>query len=225
MSNLFDFDWGPMPFTKKKPRQELAKKLFLYPTAHKEDQLLVNIISPDLKDGPWIAGGACLRWFQNQPVGEYSDIDVFCKNEKQAQKLIDYIKNEVGLSHFNGHTSTIIKTDNACTFNVNANSRNWKLQIITCKYFDTIQDVVASFDITVCQVATSGNEWILGTDTAKDINEKNLRFNRITNQTPKRLVKYWTYGFTPVPGTIETIQNHENCTWNFVGTIDYDNTL
>ena len=87
MSNLFDFDWDALP-TLKKLKTELTKSLFLYPTVHYEDQLLVNIISPDLKDGPWIAGGACLRWFQNQPVGEHSDIDVFCKNEKQAQKLI-----------------------------------------------------------------------------------------------------------------------------------------
>ena len=59
-----DIDW-----LVKKPKKELSKSLLLYPTVHKEDQLPVNIIMPDLNTGPWIAGGACLRWFQNNPVG------------------------------------------------------------------------------------------------------------------------------------------------------------
>jgi hypothetical protein len=226
MSTLFDFEtWEVMPITKKKPKKELSKKLFLYPTVHKEDQLPVNIIMPDLKTGPWIAGGACLRWFQNNPVGQHSDIDVFCKNEKQATRLIEYIKNEIGLAHFNGYSSTVFKSDNAHTFNIHGDGHDWKIQIITCRYFDNIQDVIDSFDLTVCQIATTGNEWILGDQTAKDINERNLRFKHITKQSPKRLIKYWTYGFNPVPGTIETIQQHETCSWNFVGSEDYDNTL
>lgn len=226
MSKLFGWDWTfdeiPVLMT---PRTELSKTLIKYRTVHQTDQLPVNIIMPDLKSGPWIAGGACLRWFQNKPVGEHSDIDVFCKNEKQATMLIEHI-NHIGLlTHGNGYSTEIIKTDNACTFKINANGQEWKIQVITCKYFDNIQDVIDSFDLTVCQIATTGNEWVLGDQTAKDINERNLRFIHITKQTPKRLIKYWTYGFNPIPGTIETIQQHESCSWNFVGSEDYDNTL
>lgn len=218
---FFDFEdaWA------EKPKKQLSKNLFSYPTVHKEDQLPVNIIKPDLKSGPWIAGGACLRWFQNKSVGKHSDIDVFCKNEKQAIRLMEYIKDGIGLSNFNGNSSYTFKSDNAHTFTIHAENREWKIQVITCKYFDNIQDVIDNFDLTVCQIATTGNEWVLGEQTAKDINERNLRFRHITKQTPKRLIKYWTYGFTPVPGMIETIQQHENCSWNFVGSEEYDNTL
>lgn len=225
MKHLFDWDdW--------EHKTQLTRTLVRYPTVHREDQLPVNIIKPDLKLGPWIAGGACLRWFQNKPVGEHSDIDIFCKDEKQASDIIKYINdiikyiNELSLSNFNnGYSTTVFKSNNAHTFNIHADNRDWKLQVITCKYFDNIQDAIDSFDLTVCQIATTGNEWILGKNTAKDINERNLRFNNITKQSPKRLIKYWTYGFNPVPGTIETIQQHESCSWDFVGTEDYDNTL
>lgn len=199
--------------------------LFNFQTVHEEDQLPVNIIEPDLKNGPWIAGGACLRWFQNKPVGKHSDIDVFCKNEKQAEKLIDYIRH-IGLStHGNGSAHVIIKTDNACTFSINANNKDWKIQVITCKYFNTIQEVIDNFDISVCQVATTGNEWILGNNTAKDINSHSLRFNYISKQSPKRLIKYWTYGFIPIPGTISMIQQHKDSSWDFICDDDYANTF
>lgn len=229
MSKLFGWpfasEWKAEPLVSKKPKTQLSNKLFLYPTVHKEDQLPVNIIKPDLKSGPWIAGGACLRWFQNKPVGQHSDIDVFCKNEKQANDLIEYINNEIGLTNFIGYTICVFKSDNAHTFNVHSDGRDWKIQVITCKYFNNIQDVIDSFDITVSQIATTGNEWILGEQTAKDINERNLRFRRINKHTPKRLIKYWTYGFNPVPGTIEAIQQHPICSWNFLGSEEYDNTL
>jgi hypothetical protein len=61
--------------------------------------------------------------------------------------------------------------------------------------------------------------------TAKDINSHSLRFNHITKQAPKRLIKYWTYGFNPVEGTIEAIQEFKDSSWDFAGADDYDNTL
>jgi hypothetical protein len=204
---------------------ELPKVLSKYPTVHPNDQLPVNIINPDIDKGPWIAGGACLKWFQGMPVGKYSDIDVFCKNESQANRLIDFISNDLGLKNHSGHALPLFKTDNATTFSIEANFNHWKLQIITCNYFNSIQEVIDRFDITVCQVATAGNEWILGEKTAKDINQRILRFNKITNASPKRLIKYWTYGYTPETETIEAIQNHADCSWDFINDEEYANSL
>lgn len=205
----------------KRPKKELGT-LLKYQTVHPDDQLPVNLVEPDLDNGPWIAGGACLRWFQNKPVGEHSDIDVFCKDALQVEKILQNINNS-GLSVYNGSVYLLMTTKNAVTFEIKANNQKWKLQIITCKYFDTIQDVINHFDITVCQVATTGNEWILGDMTARDINTRSLRFNRITNQSPKRLIKYWSYGFTPVEGTLETVQ--ESVLWDYALTPEYDNAL
>ena len=207
-----------------KPVKEELRTLHPYRTVHQTDQLPVNIIDPSLKKGPWIAGGACLRWFQNTPVDK-SDIDVFCRNELQATMLIEHI-NHIGLSNYsNGYSTEVIKTDNACTFKINANGQEWKIQVITCKYFNTIQDVIDHFDISVCQVATTGNEWILGEKTAKDIHERNLRFNRINKHAPKRLIKYWIYGFNPVPGTIEEIQRNTDISWDYANDEEYSNVI
>jgi hypothetical protein len=218
----FDFEFHPNIVIKK---IELGKFLQKYKTVHPTDYLPINIINPDIDNGPWIAGGACLKWIQNQPVGKYSDIDVFCKNEQQAKKLIDFITNDLGLKNHSGDVRQLFKTDNATTFIIEANSNHWKLQIITCNYFNSIQEVIDCFDITVCQVATTGNEWVLGERTAKDINQRNLRFTKITNAAPKRLIKYWTYGYTPEPGTIEAIQNHPDCSWDFTNDEEYVNSL
>ena len=62
-----------------------------FPTIHRDDSEPLTIIWPDINQGPWIAGGACLRWYQGQPVGE-SDIDVFCANAEQAQRIINEVK-------------------------------------------------------------------------------------------------------------------------------------
>ena len=217
--------FGPWDdWTAERKKEELGM-IFKYQTVHPRDQIPVNIIKPDIDKGPWIAGGACLRWFQNIPVGEHSDIDVFCKNEEQAKELIEHITHTGLTKYGNGYTSVIIKTDNACTFNISASGQVWKLQIITCKYFDNIKEVIDHFDISVCQVATTGNEWVLGDMTVRDINSRSLRFNRITNQAPKRLIKYWCYGFNPIDGTIESIQQHKDSTWDFMNDEEYSNLI
>ena len=62
-----------------------------FPTVHRADNEPVNLIWPDIDHGPWIAGGAALRWYQGLPVGE-NDIDVFCADTKQAADVIENIK-------------------------------------------------------------------------------------------------------------------------------------
>jgi hypothetical protein len=203
------------------------QRVLSYVAIPDEDRFPVNIVKPNLKHGPWIAGGAPLLWFQNITV-KSGDIDVFCKNEAQANKLIDFI-NSLDLTEYNGYASKIIQTKNATTFQVYCDSPgfkgDWRIQIITCRYFNTCQEVIDNFDITVCQVATCGNEWILGDQTAYDIANRNLRFRQLTKDAPKRLVKYWTYGYTPVENTLEQIINNVDTNWNFRGEEEYHNVF
>jgi hypothetical protein len=203
--------------------------LIKYPTIHSNDHIPASIIKPDYLNGPWIAGGAAMAWYQNNPV--QGDIDVFCNNKEQAEKLIDYIENSIDMRPMNGSIQIIFKTENATTFDVSICDQNyrlvsiWKIQIITCKYFDTIQDVINGFDLTVCQVATAGNEWVLGEKTAKDLRERNLRFIHITSDSPKRLTKYWCYGYRPVPGTLDAIKAIPLTDWSYHGQEDYNNVF
>jgi len=191
-----------------------------YPTINRKDLEPVSIIEPDLKHGPWIAGGAPLRWYQGQPVGE-SDIDVFCRDVIQADELIERIKSY-------GRYTIKFQSENAITFDYWSKSNNdrWTIQVIRRRFFKDIQEVISSFDITVCEIGTTGTEWVLGTNTARDIREHNLRFKLpLQPDAPKRLTKYWVYGYRPVEGTLEAIQNNADTRWEYSHEEDYQNAF
>lgn len=222
MSSLFD-DLEIKPLTSSaslgKPKSILVEK---FPTVHREDHIPVTVVAPDLARGPWIAGGACLRWYQGLPVGE-SDIDVFCRDAKQAAEVIERIKSYN--RHYVKHES-----NNAITFDFWETSQyvdcKWTIQVITRRYFASLVDVVENFDITVCQIGTAGHEWVLAKNTAKDIREKNLRFLQpLQPDATKRLTKYWVYGYRPVKGTLEAIQNNPDARWEFSADEDYNNAF
>jgi hypothetical protein len=200
----------------EEPSTVVIKK---YMTVHSDDQEAVSIIDPNLKTGPWIAGGAALRWYQDMPVGE-SDIDVFCNNLQQANDLIKKVK---------GYSGAFIKfeSDNATTIRVSPpNSNSWTIQIIKKRFFNNLKEVIDNFDISVCQIGTCGSDWILGNETAKDIRERNLRMAfPLQPDAPKRLTKYWIYGYRPVPGLIAEIQNNSNTRWKFTSDEDYHNAF
>lgn len=188
-----------------------------FPCVHREDSEPATIIWPDLKQGPWIAGGAALRWYQNQPVGD-NDIDVFCANAEQAQRVIDEIKSY-------GRYSTKWESDNAVTLSYynQSSSKNWTIQIIKRRYFTSLRDVINNFDITVCQIGTGGNDWLLGQSTARDIRERNLKMiPPLQPDSVKRLVKYWTYGYVPVDGLLESVRNNPVGKKEFHGDNEYD---
>jgi hypothetical protein len=192
----------------------------IYPTIPTKDTEAVAIIEPDLKQGPWIAGGAPLRWYQNKPVGE-NDIDVFCRTNMQAQQVIDRVKSY-------GRFSVKYESDNAVTLNHwnRDGTDNWTIQIIRRRFFPDIRSVIDSFDITVCQIATVGDEWILGDNTARDIRERNLRFaGELQSDAAKRLVKYWCYGYRPTEGVIESVRNNPKGRWAFRDDEEYQNAF
>lgn len=197
-----------------------AVDIIEFPCVHRDDQEPVNLILPHLKEGPWIAGGACLRWYQNQPVGE-NDIDVFCSSAEQAQTVIDYVKSY-------GRYSTKFESENATTLGYwdKENKKQWTIQIIKRRYFTSLKDVIDNFDITVCQIGTAGNDWLLADHTARDIRERNLRM-RIPLQpdAAKRLTKYWTYGYRPVDGLLDAVKINPIAKQHYASDEDYHNAF
>jgi hypothetical protein len=189
-----------------------------YPTVVYQDREPVSIIRPG-KNGPWIAGGACLRWYQGLPVQD-ADIDVFCNSKEQAQTLIDEVRSY-------GRYSNKFTSDNATTIDyhvkhLGVSPSTWTIQIITKRYYSNMQEVIDNFDLSVCQVATDGTSWALGKHTAKDIREKNLRMSLpLMPDALKRLVKYWTYGYRPVDGLVEAVQTNPVARWAFSPEEDY----
>ncbi len=190
-----------------------------FATVHPDDHEPVTIIGPDLKDGPWIAGGAALQWYQGRPV-LHSDIDVFCSSEQQIQDLLnDFYSRD--------HTKKW-SSDNAETFDYNRRSdyKSWRIQIIKRRTFKSIQDVINSFDISVCQVATAGNEYIMGPHTIEDIRTKKLRMKMpLQADAVKRYTKYVCYGYIPDPDLCKQIVENSESKWNFNMQEDYNNAF
>lgn len=190
-----------------------------YPTVHYDDLEPVSVIQPNIETGPWLAGGACLRWYQNQPVGD-TDIDIFCANPRQCQEVIDRIKSY-------GRFSVKHESENATTLEYHPMDRTqgidrWILQVIKKDFYTDLESIINRFDISVCQVGTAGNELVIGEHTARDIRERNLRMTMPLHQDAvKRLTKYWTYGFRPVPGLLEAIKDNPIGKWKFNPMEDY----
>lgn len=191
-----------------------------YHTVTIDDNEAVAVIEPDLEHGPWIAGGACLRWYQGLPVGN-SDIDVFCANAKQAADVINRIKSY-------GRYTVKYESENAVTLEYRSEHYNtlltgkWIIQVITKRYYASMQEVIDNFDLSVCQLGTAGFDWVIGEHTARDIREKNLRMNLpLHADAVKRLSKYWVYGYRPVPGLLAAIINNPIGKWEFNPSEDY----
>lgn len=190
-----------------------------YPTIPVHDHEPFSIIEADAVNGPWVAGGAGLRWYQGQPVGD-SDIDIFCKNAKQAADVIERIKSY-------GRYVVKFTSENATTLEYIAGSNDWGpgrwvMQVITKRYYESMTEVIDNFDLSVCQVATDGESWVLGEYTARDIREKNLRMQETLHaDAVKRLVKYWIYGYRPVDGLIDQIRDNPESRWAFESSEDY----
>lgn len=202
------FEWEGK--SKKMPDIEVCS----HPTIHYKDWLPVTIIEPNLEKGPWIAGGSCLRWYQGIPVGE-SDIDVYCSSPIQAEALKNKFFELM-------HCSERFNSDNAVTLEISKGDQIWTVQIIKKHYFSSMQNVIDSFDISVCQVATDGHTYLLGEHTARDIRERNLRMRMpLQADALKRLIKYWTYGYRPVDGLLDAIQNNPVGRWEFNPAEDY----
>lgn len=192
-----------------------------WPTVHPNDTEPVSIIDPDMDSGPWIAGGAALRWYQNLSVGE-NDIDVFCSNARQANKIISDIKrfNRYHIKH---------QSENAVTIDYHRRDKwedKWTIQVITRKYFDSLQSVIDSFDITVCEIGTAGQQWMMNKETARDIRSKTLRLKKPYNpDSVKRLTKYWIYGYRPAEGTLDDLVDNDRILWKFNETGEYENAF
>jgi len=202
------------------PNHSRAVDILIFPCCHNDDNEPMTLIAPSIKEGPWIAGGAALRWYQNQPVAE-SDIDIFCASEEQANRLIEHIKSY-------GRYTTKYESDNATTLSYYSKEHNkeWTLQVIKRRYFRSLKEVIDNFDISVCQIGTGGNEWLLGNDTARDIRERNLRMCiPLQPDAAKRLAKYWTYGYRPVNGLLSAVQNNPVAKKMFQSNEDYENAF
>ena len=184
---------------------------------HREDLCLLELLAPDTT-GPWIAGGACLAWYQNLPCT--TDIDVYFKSHQQFDRVYDFIVREQKM--FNVMDQH--KTKNAITLALNSPTLDRslpKVQLINKQFFKSTEEIIDTFDITVCQIAWDGNKLTVGEHFVQDVAERNLRFSSFSPASHKRLLKYMCYGYEPVAGCIEELIESKDIDWETKGSDHY----
>jgi len=103
---------------------------------------LIEILPKCNADGPWIAGGALHRTYRKLSLND-SDVDVFFKNKEQLDKYLLEL-NANALTSGTYITKSYVVSEWHHTVVVSYMDTDWKIQCISFKYFDTIEDFYES---------------------------------------------------------------------------------
>lgn len=157
-------------------------------------QSLVNIIEPDLDDGPWIAGGA-VRWLKNG--GRiHTDVDVFFKTETQYTQCNEKLQFYLKRHHSSNNAVTyygLLSTQRTARGNL---FYDRPVQLIRRQFYLYVEDMLEDFDFDCCKLVTDGDIVI----AHKNWEDSTLIFdpyhsNDRASRLPVRLVKYLSYGY------------------------------
>jgi hypothetical protein len=177
-------------------------------------RVISNTIQPGFDDGVWVCGGAALSLYTDD-FRPCQDIDVYCRSVSHSNVVQNMLLAD-------GYAKSYT-TDNAITFS-NLNLTNYpKVQLII-RNFDCVDDVLNSFDITICKIAVDSKfNFRLNGSTKNDIKNKVIRFNSSPGNSNgkylvKRLTKYYVRGYNPSKELIEYMcRNKDHIQWNYRG--------
>jgi len=174
---------------------------------------IINMLGLNLtKDGPWICGGAVRRTLLGASID--SDIDIFSSSAEQLDAAVEHLLNVLDDRNINHHTNSrntsmvhevVVKLPHQSS-EKNDGIKSVKVQFIK-KYYPSVNDVLDSFDFTICQFGYDGENLFHGEYSLWDLGRRRLAVNRITRPVSsiRRLVKYSNQGFTFCNGTITSI--------------------
>lgn len=157
-----------------------------------------------LKDGPWVAGGAVRRIYENDGIHS-SDIDVFFPNQEMQKWAVDL---------FDGRLSNkaqwspvyVLERRSApmsVTFDVIFEGTKFPIQFISKKYFPSMEAILDDFDFTVCMWGTDGENMFYDERAPIDLASRSLVLHQKPKRPkPNRLAKYVCQGFVPSPGVL-----------------------
>ena len=146
----------------------------------------------NMKNGPWIAGGAIRKIVTNDHDIGNSDIDIFCPSNEVKQWVT---------SHFDKKSIFHEKTSGNYTYKYK--DSYYKIQVVQSFFHKSVEDLLADFDFTATMFASDGNVIVHTQQALIDAQLKRLAFNRIQEKPkPMRLLKYTKKGFLPVPGIL-----------------------
>jgi hypothetical protein len=177
------------------------------PVNNFEFKRLINGLMPcHIAHGPWIAGGSIRKLWQGVKWKD-GDIDFFFKSRVQCANFRQHIDKIFTQKVFNNDLNdppliTIFNTytsDNAASYDISCNNEIIKIQTIFKQFHETAEDMINTFDFTVCQFISDGNTMWATQEAVDDLNSLKLRKTTTTKNKIKigRALKYTAYGFEP----------------------------
>ena len=175
---------------------------------HEKDKGLVKLLDLNIDQGPWLAGGAVLNWFNGEPVGT-GDFDIFFKDLRQFDEMFGRL--------MRNHATIVYTSENALTLKLTVDDDQKTIQLIRKTYFQNAKEVIDHFDFTICQLATDGYSIVAGEKTYEHVKDRKIALARTASRSlVKRLIKYVSYGYKPDQDLGQNIlDNNEDYDWQF----------
>jgi hypothetical protein len=147
-----------------------------------------------LREGVWLGGGAIRDALRDN--ADVVDYDMFFANVLEAQRTALYLEDDLGFECIfkcpQGELTTFKKD-------------NLKIQLITKFFYNSMEDLIDTFDITACCHATDGKIIVTKYSSVRDTFNKKINLHRIDfpNATMKRIQKYIQKGFVLTNKAVE----------------------
>lgn len=170
-------------------------------TAQRDElSILLNHLPKPTPTGPWIAGGAVRRMITDGVLGD-GDIDYFFQHQNQFGEFCNMIRTNKTLTIME---EKVNENNIQFTLTVPLSVAIIKVQAINFAYFLTVEELLDSFDFTVCQFAYDGDKLYCGDMALWDLARKRIVVNniRFPIATLRHMLKYSRQGFFACSGTL-----------------------
>ena len=139
-------------------------------------------------NGPWLAGGAIRRALMGKPP---ADFDFFFASQEQYDEVYAKLGEPRYTNKFNA------------TFDV----EGMKVQIIMHKFFADVDELIDSFDYTICQFVWDGEGLHYPSVALIDAINERLVVHKITYgiSSMRRLIKYTSQGYHACKGCLAAL--------------------
>jgi len=139
-------------------------------------RILHHLPKPE-ENGPWLAGGSVWKAIENLPLD--CDIDFFFKDETQYEEYLRKLKSIPYVYH--------IVTEKQNKYNITFGyhiyekgyNKTVPLQLISFKFWNTLEELLEGFDFTVCQFGFNGRQLYTGDTALEDLRTRTIKFNNM----------------------------------------------
>lgn len=169
-----------------------------------------------------LAGGAVRKALFRQELGK-SDIDVFFQNTTHMNEAVAMLRTLgcVPKKHPNCYGVTITSSQH-----VVGTGEGLYLQLITKEAYPSMEDLLQSFDFTVCQFGYKRGNFYFPTEAYEHESIKLLSYNPHATKVPSltRYAKYLALGYTPTSDLFHRVlvDNREDYRVGHDELSDYD---